>query len=76
MLIKILFVFAVCRAYRNIPAFRRRLPLELALDNGFTNNQRLEILQASHDWNQATGVEMFHMVTATAPSDTEVCRAD
>ena len=72
MLIKILFVFAVCRAYRLIPAFRRRLPLELSVSAGFTNTQRLEILQAAHEWNQATGVEMFHMATATAPSDTEV----
>ena len=68
MMNKLLLVFLV-QAYRNIPAFRRRLPLELAIDSGFNNNQYLEILQAAHEWNQATGVELFHMDT---PADTDV----
>ena len=63
MLIKLLLVFAV-QAYRNIPAFRRRLPLELLISTAFSNNQHLEILQAAHDWNQAAGVELFHMGTS------------
>ena len=68
MLIKLLLVFLV-QAYRRIPAFRRRLPLELSISPGFSNNQYLEIIQAAHDWNQATGVELFHMGT---PADTLV----
>ena len=63
MMNKLLLVFTV-QAYRNIPAFRRRLPLELAIDSRFSNNQYLEILQAAHDWNRAAGVELFHMGTS------------
>ena len=63
MLIKLLLVFTV-QAYRNIPAFRRRLPLELLISPGFSNNQHLEIIQAAHDWNRAAGVELFHMGTS------------
>ena len=68
MFIKILLVFAV-QGYRNIPSYRRRLPLELSISPGFSNDQHLEILQAAHDWNQAAGVELFHMGT---PTDTDV----
>jgi hypothetical protein len=68
MFIKILLVFAV-QAYRNIPSYRRRLPLELSISPGFSNNQYLEIIQAAHSWNQASGVELFHMGT---PADTDV----
>jgi hypothetical protein len=68
MLIKLLLVFLV-QAYRRIPSYIRRLPLELSISPGFNNNQYLEILQAAHDWNQASGIELFHM---GAPADTLV----
>ena len=68
MFIKILLVFAV-QGYRNIPSYRRRLPLELSISPGFSNNQYIEIVQAAHSWNQASGVELFHIGT---PTDTDV----
>ena len=71
MFIKLLLVISMVQAYRRIPSFRRRLPLELSISAGFSNNQYLEIVQAAHDWNQAAGVELFHRV-GVAPANTDI----
>ena len=45
--------------YRRIPAYRRKIPLHVSIDNKFTDDQRVDIIQAILDWNYASNNRLF-----------------